>query len=253
VARHQVRPAWARDRRVRRPLAVARPQAHAGRGGGRAVAVQRGADDRRQRGALRRAHALLRRRCRRDRHRRLVPGRLSRACLPPGGALHRPRVRAAPLGPGVRARVRRDLVAVALDARPAGARRAGRARDRGGRGALRRRPRRPADRGLPRPHDVRVLVPAAAPAGVAAARHPADGVGAAARAARRHRAVGAHARGVGLALRGRALGGRLVRDRAAGRPVRPARGRLPALRPRRRLGVLAGRRHRAGARRSRCA
>ena len=63
-----------------------------------------------------------------------------------------------------------------------------------------------------------------------------------------HRARGAHGRGVGVALRGRALGRRLARHGPAGRAVRAAHRAVAAVRAGRRLAVLArGRdRRRAG-------
>ncbi len=71
---------------------------------------------------------LRRRRGGRDRHRRELPARLPRARLPAGRAVHRPRLRAAALGAGVRARVRRAVAALPHAPRAARARRSRHAR-----------------------------------------------------------------------------------------------------------------------------
>jgi hypothetical protein len=229
LARHEVRPGRARDRLPRGAVALASAAAHARHRRRRALALQRGALRRAERGSLRGSHALRRRRRRGDRHRRLVPRRIRRARVPRGRALHRPRVWAAPLGAGVPARVRRTVAALALPSQPPGAGGAGPARDRADRRRLRRRARRPARRRrLPRSHHVRVLVPAAAPARGTAGGDPAHRLGAAPRSPRRHRASGADRLRVRLALRRRALGWR-ARDRPPRRAVWAARRHLPVV------------------------
>ena len=187
VAGDEVRARGRRDRLLRRAgdVAGAPPHARAAQRGARAL--QRRLLRHAERGALRRADAVLGRRRGRDRDRRELPRRVPRARLPAGRADDRPRVRAAALGARVRARGRRRLDARAHAARGARARAAAaRARGVGGAPVRGRARRAAARRGVPRPHDVRLLVPAAAPARRAAAGGPAGRVGHA--AARRGRA-----------------------------------------------------------------
>ena len=223
VARHQVRAGGRSDRRLRGSRGLARPPQDARGRRCRAVAVLCRPLRRRERGGLRWADAVRGGCAGRHRDRRLVPRRLPRALVPTGGAVHRPQLRAAALGSGVRAGIRRAVVAVALPSRAGSASRAGRARDRGDRRPLRRRARRPgARRRVLGAHHVRVLVPAAAPAGRAAARRATGGVGPAAYAAGRRGAGGAHPDFLRVALRRRALGRRLAGSRSPGCPIRPA-------------------------------
>ncbi len=79
-------------------------------------------------GALRRAHALHGRLCRRDRHRRRLPARLPRAHLPPRRAVPRPRLRPAALGAVLPAGLRRAMAALPRTAGEALPRRARAAR-----------------------------------------------------------------------------------------------------------------------------
>ena len=174
LARHQVRARGDRHRLRGRARPLARPQAHARHRLRRDLALQRRVLRGHQRGDLRRAHPLRRRPSRRQRHRRRLARRLRGPRLPARGALHRPQRRPAALGPGVPARLRRRLVALAHAPRSpvegGGRRSPGRAHRR----ALRDGPGRPLARGLvPRAHDVRLLVPAAPPAGRAPAGDPA--------------------------------------------------------------------------------
>ena len=106
VARHEVRAGGRRDRRLRRADAVAHAAPDARAAQLRARALQRHLLRHAERGALRRADAVLGRRRGRDGDRRELPRRLPRPRLPAGRALHRPRVRPAALGAGVPARGR---------------------------------------------------------------------------------------------------------------------------------------------------
>ena len=156
------------------------------------------------------------------------PGRLPRARLPAGGALHRPRVRAAALGARVRARLRRACGGCGTRAASGWRRRVpGRARHRAGGRALRGGARGPARWWPPswRPRcsasgsrraTCWPALPLAVPLVAMGLRHlPRIGSALAALTVA----------GVGVALRGRALGRRLARDRPAGRAVRPAHRR----------------------------
>jgi hypothetical protein len=222
VARDEVRGGRGHRRSVRGEVDLARAAAHARGRRRRGLAVLGGAVRGDQRGDLQRPDALRRRCGRRVGDRRELPRRVSRARLPPGGAVHRPRLRAAALGADIRARLRGAVVAVAVAARSARACGARRSRDRGDGRPLRRRAWRSAACGrVPGADDVRLLVPAAAPDGRAAARRAARGLGTAAPAAGGDGARGADGRRVGVALRGRSLGRRLARGGPAGCAVRP--------------------------------
>ena len=103
-----------------------------------------------------------------------------------------------------------------------------RARHRAHRRPLRRGPRGPALRGVvPRPHDVRLLVPAPPPNGGTPARRAAHRPRPAPRPAHRPRALRAHARERRLGLRGRALLGRRAVTGRPDAPFGPLTGLFP--------------------------
>ena len=207
VARNQVRPRGRVDRRLRRTPAVAGAAPDAGCGGGGALAVLRGLLRGLQRVALRRPHALFRRHAGGGRQRGRLSGRVSGTHLPARRAVHRSRVRAAPLGSGVRAGRRWALVVVARASRAARRGGARGSRGPGGGGPLRRRARNAAAGGRIRGADhVRLLVPAAPSAGRSAAGTAAGSDGTAAPAAARERPRPADGGRLGLALCGRSLG-----------------------------------------------
>ena len=113
--------------------------------------------------------------------------------------------------------------------------------DRAGRRPLRGGPRgAAARRGLPGADDVRLLVPAAAPARRAAARDPARGLGAPARAARGS-ALGPLTLGASVWLYADVRWGGGCRRRPAGCPVRPADGAFPCSTPTRLADCWRGR------------